>query len=32
MRPSIYVGLGGTGIRAIAQAKKLLEDMQRIML
>ncbi|MBQ6862559.1 MAG: hypothetical protein IJN98_08115 [Alistipes sp.] len=26
MRPSIYVGLGGTGIRAIAQAKKLYED------
>ncbi len=26
MRPSIYVGLGGTGIRAIAQTKKLYED------
>ena len=26
MRPSIYVGLGGTGIRAIAHAKKLYED------
>lgn len=26
MRPSIYIGLGGTGIRAIAQTKKLYED------
>lgn len=26
MKPSIYVGLGGTGIRAIAQTKKLYED------
>lgn len=26
MKPSIYVGLGGTGIRAIAQTKKLFED------
>lgn len=26
MRPTIYIGLGGTGIRAIAHAKKLYED------
>ena len=26
MRPTIYIGLGGTGIRAISQAKKLYED------
>ncbi len=26
IRPSVYVGLGGTGILAIAQAKKLFED------
>lgn len=26
MRPTIYVGLGGTGIRAISQAKKMYED------
>ena len=26
MRPTIYIGLGGTGIRAIAQAKKEFED------
>ncbi len=25
-RPSVYVGLGGTGIKAIAQAKKMFED------
>lgn len=25
-RPSIYIGLGGTGIKAVAQAKKLYED------
>lgn len=26
MRPTIYIGLGGTGIRAISQTKKLYED------
>lgn len=26
MRPTIYIGLGGTGIRAIAQTKKMYED------
>lgn len=26
MRPTIYIGLGGTGIRAISHAKKLYED------
>ena len=26
MRPTIYVGLGGTGIRAISQAKKMYEE------
>lgn len=26
IRPSIYVGLGGTGIKAIAQTKKMFED------
>lgn len=26
LRPSIYIGLGGTGVKAIAQAKKMFED------
>ncbi len=26
LRPSIYVGLGGTGVRAVAHAKKMFED------